>query len=176
MIRILSKLTPALYFALLTLFILNPILSIAGQYKVTRIIDGDTFVVSHGSVKITVRLVGIDAPENSNNKRKDGQPFARQSTQHLAGLVLNKVVDVKSYGADRNGRTLGEVYLLEGRNVNIEMVQAGLAEVYRGKPASGLDMEPYWKAENDAKASNRGMWVLGDKYVSPKEWRKEHQN
>jgi micrococcal nuclease len=144
----------------------------AGQYQVYRIVDGDTFIVKHGSVKITVRLVGIDAPENSNNKRRDGQPFSRQSTQHLAGLVLNKTVDVKSYGADRNGRTLGEVFLLDGKNVNIEMIKVGLAEVYRGKPASGLDMEPYWTAEGEAKAAKRGMWVQEDKYVSPREWRR----
>jgi endonuclease YncB( thermonuclease family) len=107
---------------------------------------------------------------------KDGQPLSRQSTQHLASLVLNKTVDVKSYGADRNGRTLGGVFFLNGINVNIAMLQAGLAEVYRGKPASGHDMGPYWKAENDAKAASQGMWVLGEKYVSPREWRKERRS
>ena len=165
----------AVFVALLSIILLVAAnVCVAGQYQVARVIDGDTFIVKHGSVKITVRLVGIDAPENSNNKRKDGQPFSRQSTQHLAGLVLNKTVDVKSYGADRNGRTLGEVFLLDGKNVNIEMIQAGLAEVYRGKPASGLDMEPYWKAEGDAKVAKRGMWALGDKYVSPRDWRRNN--
>jgi endonuclease YncB( thermonuclease family) len=162
------------FITIITLFIFNASLSFAGQYKVARVIDGNTFVVYHGSVKITVRLVGIDAPENSNHKRRDGQPFSRQSTQHLAGLVLNKTVDVKSYGADRNGRTLGEVFLLDGKNINIEMIKVGLAEVYRGKPASGLDMEQYRNAEGEAKAAKQGMWVQEDKYVSPREWRRMH--
>jgi micrococcal nuclease len=161
---------------ILILVLLLPFHSLAGQYQVYRVIDGDTFIVKHGDIKITIRLVGIDAPELSNKKRKDGQPFSRQSTQHLAELVLNKTVDVKSYGADRNGRTLGEVFLLDGKNVNIEMVKAGLAEVYRGKPASGLDMEPYWKAEEEARKTGRGMWQLGNKYVSPREWRRTHGN
>jgi micrococcal nuclease len=174
MIRIFPKRRFILLIIILSLFLLNASLSFAGQYKVARVIDGDTFIVYHGSVKITVRLVGIDAPENSNNKRKDGQPFSRLSTQHLAGLVLNKTVDVKSYGADRNGRTLGEVFLLDGKNINVEMIQAGLAEVYRGKPASGLDMELYWKAEEEAKNAKRGMWVQEAKYVSPREWRRMH--
>jgi len=52
------------------------------------------------------------------------------------------------------------------------MVKAGLAEVYRGPPASGLDLDPYWKAEEEAKKENCGMWALGDKYISPREWRK----
>jgi endonuclease YncB( thermonuclease family) len=147
---------------LLILVILLPSPSLAGQYEVYRVVDGDTFIVKHGDIKITIRLVGIDAPELSNKKRKDGQPFSRQSTQHLAALVLNKTVDVRSYGADRNGRTLGEVFLLNGTNVNIEMIKAGLAEVYRGEPASGMDMATYWKAEEEAKVANRGMWVLWD--------------
>jgi micrococcal nuclease len=167
--------TAAVFVALLPILLLVAAnVCVAGQYQVYRVVDGDTFIVKHGDIKITIRLVGIDAPELSNNKRKDGQPFSRQSTQHLAGLVLNKTVDVKSYGADRNGRTLGEVFQLDGKNVNLEMVQAGLAECYRGRPASGLDMEPYWKAEGEAKAAIRGMWVLGDQYVSPREWRRTH--
>ena len=169
MTRIHRTLLPAL---ILILALLLPSISTAGQYQVYRVVDGDTFIVKHGDVKLTIRLVGIDAPEASTSKHRDGQPFSRQSTQYLAGLVLNKTVDVKSYGADRNGRTLGEVFLLNGRNVNIEMIQAGLAECYRGKPATGLDMAPYWKAEEEARKAGRGMWVLGDKYVSPREWRR----
>jgi endonuclease YncB( thermonuclease family) len=37
-------------------------------------------------------------------------------------------------------------------------------------------MGPYWKAEEQAKKAGRGMWVLGDKYVNPREWRKTHGN
>jgi micrococcal nuclease len=154
------------------LALLLPSFSSAGQYEVYRVVDGDTFIVKHGDVKLTIRLVGIDAPEASTSKHRDGQPFSRQSTQHLAGLVLNKTVDVKSYGADRNGRTLGEVFLLNGKNVNVEMIQAGLAECYRGKPATGLDMASYWQAEGEARKAGSGMWVLKDKYVSPREYRR----
>jgi endonuclease YncB( thermonuclease family) len=151
----------------------SPAPSLAGQYEVFRVVDGDTFVVKHGSVKLTIRMVGIDAPEASTSKHRAGQPFSRQSTQHLSSLILNKNVDVRSYGADRNGRTLGEVFLLNGKNVSLEMVQVGLAEVYRGRPTPGLDLEPYWKAENEARAEKRGMWVQ-DQYVSPLDFRKTH--
>jgi micrococcal nuclease len=90
-------------------------------------------------------------------------------------LVLNQVVDIHSYGFDGDGRMLGEV-ILEDKNINLQMVKAGLAEVYRGKPAAGQNMEPYWKAEEEAKIAKRGMWVLGSKYVSPQEWRRKHGN
>jgi micrococcal nuclease len=84
---------------------------------------------------------------------------------------LNKSVEVKSYGTDRYGRTLGVVFV-GGENVNLEMVKAGLAEVYRGKPTGRLNLVPYRNAEAEAKKAGRGMWSLGNKYISPKEWRR----
>ena len=145
------------------------------QYQVTHVIDGDTIKVDDGTKKIPVRLVGIDAPETPKIKNQTGQPFNQRSKKHLSSLVLNQVVEIKSYGFDGDGRMLGEVFG-EDRNINIEMLKAGLAEVYRGTPASGLEMEPYWKAEGEAKAAERGMWVQGDKYVSPMEWRRTYRN
>ena len=175
MIRIFPKRRLVLLITILTLLILNASLLFAGQYKVTRVTDGDTIQVIVDGTKTIIRLVGIDAPEVSHAKNHPGQPFSEASTKQLAGLVLNKIVDIKSYGLDRYGRTLGEV-LLDGKSINLEMVKAGLAEVYRGTPANGQNMEPYWKAEEEAKTAKREMWMLGDKYVSPREWRKAHQN
>jgi len=86
-------------------------------------------------------------------------------------LVLNKTVDIKGYGLDRYERLLGVVFL-NGKNINLEMIQAGLAEVYRGKPPGALDLGPFWQAEKEAREAKRGMWAQGEKYVSPREWRK----
>ena len=151
-----------------------PAISFAGQFSVTRVADGDTIIVVNNGKQLRVRLVGIDAPETSKKKNQSGQPYSRKSTRYLASLVLNKSVEVKSYGTDRYGRTLGVVFVGE-KNVNLEMVKAGLAEVYRGKSAGGLDLEPYWNAEDEAKKAGIGIWSLGDKYISPKEWRRMHR-
>ena len=94
-----------------------------------------------------------------------------KSTKYLVSLVLDKMVTIRSYGKDRYGRILGVVYV-DLINVNLEMVKAGFAEVYRGKSAKGMDMDPYWMAEDEAKEQGRGMWVLSDKYVSPRDWRR----
>ena len=104
--------------------------SLAGQFKVTRVYDGDTVKAKDKSIEIMVRLVGIDAPETSRKKHEPGQPFSQQSTKHLAGLVLDKAVDIQGYGMDRYNRILGEIFV-DGKNVNLEMVEMGLAEVYR---------------------------------------------
>ncbi len=145
----------------------------AAQYKCTRVTDGDTITVISNGQKHTIRLVGIDAPEKSRGKNKPGQPYSQTSTKHLASLVQNKHLDIVLYGTDRYDRTLGVVYV-DDKNVNLEMVKAGLAEVYRGKPAPGFDNGPYDKAEEEARRAGVGMCSLGNKYVSPREWRKGH--
>jgi endonuclease YncB( thermonuclease family) len=52
------------------------------------------------------------------------------------------------------------------------MLEAGFAEVYRGDPAPVQDLAPYWKAEEKTKTAERGMWLQGEKHMSPREWRK----
>jgi endonuclease YncB( thermonuclease family) len=145
----------------------------AESYRVNRVIDGDTVVlrVLNTPSDVTIRLVGIDAPETSKAKREPGQTYSQAATKHLAGLVLNKTVTVKEYGRDRYGRILGVVFL-NGTDINLEMVKAGLAEVYRGVPAPGFKNEPYLNAEKDARQAGKGMWSLGEKYVSPRDWRR----
>jgi micrococcal nuclease len=148
--------------------------ALAGQFRVTRVTDGDTVKVTGNGEKMTVRLVGIDAPEASKKKNQPGQPFSRKSTNYLANLVLNKSVDLKLYGTGRYGRTLGVVFV-NGKNVNLAMVKAGLAEVYRGRPAKGFNPQPYKIAEQEARRNKRGMWIQGDRYVSPREWRRKQK-
>ncbi|MGE5255973.1 MAG: thermonuclease family protein [Hyphomicrobiales bacterium] len=150
--------------------LLSPVRAIAEQFQVYKVVDGNTLMVrNEKDEKITVRLVGIDAPEPSTSSGESGQPFGRQSAKHLASLVLGRVVDVQFYGLDGFGRMLGEVFAGD-RNINLEMVRAGFAEVFRGKPAEGLSLAVYREAEKEAREANRGKWALGDNYVGPKEW------
>jgi micrococcal nuclease len=105
-----------LFFALLA----SPYQLLAGQYQVAHAIDGDTIKVDDGTKKIPVRLAGIDAPETPKRKKQTGQPFNQRSKKHLSSLVLNQVVEIKSYGFDGDGRMRGEVFW-EDRNINIEV-------------------------------------------------------
>jgi endonuclease YncB( thermonuclease family) len=147
----------------------------AGEYTCNRVLDGDTLRLVGRNAEITLRLFGIDAPETSKSKRGPGQPFSQVAARHLAGLVLNKAVEFKSYGADRYGRTLAVVFV-EGKDVNLDLLRAGLAEVYRGASAPGPQMAIYRETEKEARSAGRGMWTLGESYVSPREWRGRHKN
>ena len=85
----------------------------------------------------------------------------------------NKKVAIKSYGTGAYNRQLAEVFI-NGKNINIEMIRAGLAEVYTGRRPKNLDSQIYLKEELKARRAKKGMWIQGRFYKSPRQWRKEH--
>lgn len=146
---------------------------LAGQFKITKVYDGDTIMAEGHDIVIYVLLAGIDAPELSSEEQEPDQPYGRAAKRYLERLILNKTVEIKGYGigAYPYNHLIGEIYV-ENNNVNIAMLSKGLAEVSSGEPPSGLDIGRYKEAERAAKAGSLGMWSLGDKYISPREWRK----
>ena len=107
-------------------------------------------------------MAGIVTPGISRMERSQGERYSQRAKEYLAEVILNRVVEIKGYGLDRHDRVLGEVFL-RGKNINLEMVRVGVAEVYCGTPPGGLDLGPYWKAEEEARKAKRGMWVLGER-------------
>ena len=148
--------------------------ALAGMFVVTYVYDGDTVLAKGHDIEIKVRLVGIDAPEFSPDKRMKSQPYAHKAKNVLADLVLNKTVDIRGYGLGQYNRVLG-VVTVDSLNVNLEILRRGLAEVYRGRPPQGFDLTPYLKAESSAKVANTGIWSLGEDYVPPRKWHDLHR-
>ena len=157
----------------ITFLLAVPSVLAAGQFKVIRIHAGDTVTAYGQDIEIIVTLLGIDAPESSMKYGQPAQPYSKQAKEFLSELILNKDVEIKGYGLDPFNRILGVIYV-NGVNVNLEMLKAGLAEVYRGRSA-GNDIMPYRRAEAQAQAAKRGIWSLGKYYVSPKDWRRKHE-
>ena len=99
-----------------------------------KVADGDTLtLVTVGSApradripaatQHKIRLYGIDAPESH-------QAFGQKSKHHLSSLVFGKDVRVAYKSRDKYGRILGTVYV-DGKDVNLEMIRAGLAWHYK---------------------------------------------
>lgn len=137
--------------------------------RVVGVHDGDTVtLLDAGKVTHKIRLSGIDAPEL-------GQAFGRRSKENLSKLVFNKSVIVEWSKKDRYGRTVGKI-LVDGQDVNLEQVKAGLAWWYRAyaKEQSPEDQGRYERAEESAQVSKRGLW--GDPNpVPPWEWRQSRR-
>ena len=145
----------------------------AGQYKVIRVYSGDTIKVEDQNSIVKIRLVGIDAPETGEDAEQPGQPLSEESRVYLSRMVFKKSVDIISYGYDIDNRILGVVHL-DRKDVNLDMVRAGMAEIYPGKAPPGFDLAPFRRAEKKARQDKKGIWSLGEKYVSPRKWRAQH--
>ena len=155
--------------------LIAPFTSLAGQFKVTRVYDGDNIMAEGHDITIYVLLAGIDAPE-IDPQQQGQQPYGQQAKEYLETLVLNKYVEIKGYGIGPYpyNHLVGEIYA-NGQNINIEMVKQGFAEVFHKMQPEGLHIAPYLEAEHKAKGAQKGIWSLGDAYISPQEWRKTYK-
>jgi endonuclease YncB( thermonuclease family) len=121
--------------------------------RVVRVVDGDTVHVLDNVKNLhKIRLAGIDAPESS-------QAFGRVSRSHLADLVAGKTVTVEWHKRDRYRRIVGKI-LLDGKDMNLEQVSAGLAWHFKkySSEQSADDRDRYAKAETVAREEHLGLW------------------
>ena len=128
---------------------------------VVAVTDGDTIQVLHDGTVDRVRLWGIDAPESK-------QAFGTRAKQFVGDAAFAQEVAVKVRGLDRYKRVLGEVVLPDGRNLNHEIVRAGLAWWYVQFAKHDATLRAL---EQEARAARRGLWSEAGA-VAPWEWRK----
>ena len=139
---------------------------------VARVADGDTVtVITPNQTKLRIRMWGIDAPETPKGTKFPGQPFGTAAEASLKQLVEAKRVTVEIYGVDRYKRLLATIFV-DGKDMNLAMIEVGLAEVYRGPESGNPYKQQYQAAEDAARAAKKGMWVQGDAYESPRAYRK----
>lgn len=144
--------------------------------KVTKVLSGDTFqLITPAGTYMWIRLYGIDAPETYTIHARNeaiitlDQPYGDVSLKALEGKILGHNVDTGIIQMDRHNRLVGIVWM-KGRNINLEMISEGHAEVfmtylhppYRAK---------FLNAQAEAKAAGRGIWSLPN-YERPIEFRK----
>lgn len=125
---------------------------------------------------LRVRPFGIDLPERprrdaSGRITAPGQPYGDAAATCLAGLVQGRRVRLEIYGSDRTRRVLGTLFS-DLDNLNLALVEAGLAEVYRGSTITDPYRPQYAAAEAAAQQAGRGMWTLGAHYESPRAYRR----
>lgn len=113
--------------------------------KVIAISDGDTLTCLFKRKQIKIRLAHIDAPESS-------QPYGNKAKQTLAHLTFKQDVLLKSMGYDHYQRLLAVLYSDKGENINLKLVQQGMAWAY-----SKTDTQ-YEYAQQKAQKDKTGLW------------------
>ncbi len=146
----------------LVLILLIPSLAVADfTGPVVSVLDGDTIGVLHNQRPERIRLNGIDCPEK-------GQAYGKRAKQAASQLVFGKQVTLQTHGLDKYGRTIADVLLPDGTNVNQTLVKDGWCWWYRKYAPLDTKLE---MLEAVAKAARRGLWA--DPHpVPPWEWRK----
>ena len=135
--------------------------------KVVKVIDGDTVHLADSTNMLhKIRLQTIDAPESN-------QAFGFEAKQDLERAILNKEVTVQYDAVDRYCRIVGKV-LINQRDVCLEQIRAGMAwhEKRYEKEQTAEDRDSYTNAEDDARASRRGLW-RDPNPIDPYEFRHE---
>ena len=83
-------------------------------------------------------------------------------------LAFGKEVTLQPHGFDKYRRTIGEVILEDGMNVNHTLVKDGWCWWYRKYAPGDMVLEGL---ETEAREAKRGLWA-GPQPVPPWEWRK----
>lgn len=98
----------------------------ADTVVVARVIDGDTIVMvgPDGAEGDHVRLLGIDTPERGEAGFAEAGDFVRALIEGAGGRVRLER-DPEHDDRDRFGRLLRHVYLPDGRNVQVLVIEAG---------------------------------------------------
>lgn len=97
-------------------------LSANDSARVTRVKDGDTYVLRKGNTDFTVRLKNVDAPESK-------QQFGFQSTLLVSNLILGKIVRYDSTGTDIYKRVLADVWI-DNKRLDSVLIRNGWAWQY----------------------------------------------
>jgi len=126
-----------------------------------RDLNGDTLEVLHGHHAECIRLSGIDCPEK-------GQAYGNNAKHAASELVFGKEVTIQTHGHDRYKRTLGDVLLPDGTNVNQELVKQGWCWWYRKYTPGDTVLKGL---ERDVRAGRKGLWA-DPQPVPPWGWRK----
>ena len=116
---------------------------------IVSVADGDTVRarLESGGRTLTIRLEGIDAPEQ-------GEPFSAQARNATRVLLFNKKVQLKATDVDRYDRLVARI-VIDGSDSSLQLVEAGLACHF----TRFVNDPVLAKAQFTARTAGRGFWA-----------------
>lgn len=115
--------------------------------KLVHVVDGDTVDVMFDGKARRIRLADIDCPESN-------QAYGNAAKRFVLDRAAGQEVTVQGKTTDRYGRLVGEIILPDGKNLNHELVVAGLAWWYQ----KYSDDETIGQMEEEARRKRAGLW------------------
>ncbi len=129
--------------------------------ELVKVVDGDTIEVSIDGVKKKVRMIGINAPESVDPRRKV-ECFGKEASNYLKSILLigSDVIltaDSSQDDIDRYGRIIRYVQLIDGTDVNAKMIIDGYAYEYTYR-VPYLKQAEYRVNQEKAEFDGKGLW------------------
>lgn len=130
------------------------------QYRVTKVVDGDTITVQINGSAETIRLLGVNTPETVD-PRKKVQCFGKEASDYtkisLAGKMVSLEADRTQGDRDRYGRLLRYVYTENGDLFNKTLISQGFAYEYTYDKPYAYQVD-FKGAQKEAMTQARGLW------------------
>ena len=145
---------------LIAFLITFPVLSFAGQYKVARIVDGDTIVVDYQGKHEKVRLLCVNTPESVHPDKKQNIPMGKVASNYTLKKLTGKYVKLEfeiSRLRGNYGRLLAYVFM-DGQNINLDLVRQGLSPYYTKYGKSQKYDAEFRAAEKLARKEKLNIW------------------
>lgn len=130
-------------------------------YPVVWVIDGDTLLILKDGEEVSVRLIGIDAPESVNRDETKNTPEGEIASAWLKDFIAGRPVALEfdEELVDRFGRTLAYVYT-EGVLLEDEILRAGMAVTLAMDPNTRY-AKHFASVEREAREAGAGFWGTG---------------
>jgi micrococcal nuclease len=135
---------------------------ITEEVTVSRVIDGDTIVISGKKGEETVQLALSDTPELILPDGKQDEYYGFKSNEYAAMLQGSKV-RLERAGNQKNeeGHAFGYIWMKNGVdhvNFNKLLLQEGLARLAEETDPNSKYMKEFGDAESQAKAEQKYIW------------------
>lgn len=130
-------------------------------WKVERVVDGDTVVLTQSKETVKVRLMGVDTPETKSTS-KGVQCFGPEAYEftkkQLEGKKVSITFDTISGSKDMYGRYLAYIYLgKQTKSFNQTLVEKGYAREYSmDQPYE--NRTSFQSIQKNAEEKKLGLW------------------
>jgi len=127
------------------------------EYRVVKVVDGDTIHVEREGLRDKVRLIGIDTPEVGECLAREATAFVRE---RVTGQMVALETDPTQGERDKYQRMLAYVRIGSGATLGEELLRAGLAREYTYDEPYRYQAV-YRAAQDQARSEGVGQWEPG---------------
>src|SRR3989344_3629997 len=130
-------------------------------YHITKVLDGDTFIIDISGHEVIIRLIGIDTPEIVD-PRKPVQCYGKEASVKAEEILYGKDIylekEIAKGNYDQYVRVLAYAILPDGTSYNKYIIKNGFAREYTFNKEKYRYQEEFKDAQKLAKKNLVGLW------------------